>query len=65
MSVKLAGWDSTVSRKRMSVSPIHAKMVAHVKTDTMATPVGVNLVLKVMKFFFFLHFIIEISNSIT
>lgn len=48
VSVKLAGWDSTVSRKRMSASPVHAKMVAPVKTDTMASPVGANLVLEVI-----------------
>lgn len=26
VSVKLVGWDNTVSRKRMSASPVHAKM---------------------------------------
>lgn len=47
MSVKLAGWDSTVSRKRTSVSPVHARMVAPVKTATTVTPVGASLVLEV------------------
>lgn len=43
MSVKLAGWDNTASRKRMSASPVRAKMVAPVWTDIMVTPVSANL----------------------
>ena len=39
----MAGWDSTVSRKRMSASPVHAKMVAPVWTDIMAIPASANL----------------------
>lgn len=43
VTVKLAGWDNTVSRKRMSANPVHAKMVAPVLTGIMATPVSANL----------------------
>ncbi len=43
VSVKLAGWDNTVSRKRTNVSPVRAKMVAPVWIDIMATPVSANL----------------------
>lgn len=48
VSVRLAGWDSTVTRKRMSASPILAKMVAPVWTDIMATPACANLDLEVI-----------------
>ena len=41
VSVRPAGWDNTVSRKRMSACPIRARMVAAVWTDIMATPVFV------------------------
>lgn len=43
VSVKPAGWDNTVSRKRMSARPARAKMVAPVWTDITATPVSANL----------------------
>lgn len=43
VSVKLAGWDNTVSKKRMSASPVRAKMVAPVWIGIMATPVSANL----------------------
>lgn len=39
VSVRPAGWDNTVSRKRMSACLIRAKMVAAVWTDITATPV--------------------------
>lgn len=48
VSVKLAGWDNTVSRKRMSANPVHAKMVAPVWIGIMATPVSANLDSEVM-----------------
>lgn len=49
VSVKLAGWDNAVSKKRMSASPVRAKMVAPVWTDIMATPVSANLDSEVIK----------------
>lgn len=48
MNVKLAGWDSTASRKRMSASPVPVKMQEPVWTDTTATPVSANLVSEVI-----------------
>lgn len=43
VSVRPAGWDNIVSRKRTSAGPIRARMVAPVWTVTTATPVSVNL----------------------
>ena len=43
VSVKLAGRDSTVIRKKTSASLSHARMVALVWTDIMATLVNANL----------------------
>lgn len=43
VTVKLAGWGNTVSRKRMSASPVHAKTAAPVWIVTMATPVSAIL----------------------
>lgn len=48
VNVKLAGWDSDVSRTRMSASLVPAKMVAPVWTGTMVTLVSAKLGLEVI-----------------
>lgn len=43
VSVKLAGWDNVVTKKRMSACLIHVRMVAAVWTAIMASLVCVKL----------------------
>lgn len=55
MSVRPAGWDNTVSRKKMNARPVRAKMVAPAWIGITATPVSASLGSEVMipVFFFF------------